>query len=220
MNIFKKKKKVKTISNHLAGLERGHQKITYKSVPCIKCPFDYVMYQMIINEIKPDLLIEIGTNHGGSALYMADIMDSIGKGKIHTIDIDDRSYTEAKAHSRISFFHEGWENYDMDLTKGFQKIMVIEDASHEYKNTLQAIERFAPVVTKDSYLIVEDGIIDALGWTEDYNGGPVKAIKEFLPKHPEFQIDYKWINMFGENATFNTLGYLLKTNDKYIVDGK
>jgi cephalosporin hydroxylase len=213
MNLFRKKENTQATTYSLEGLERGHQKMTYKDVPCIKCPFDYVIYQMILNEIKPDLLIEIGTNHGGSALYMADLMDAIGKGTIHTIDIDDRSYTTAKAHSRITFFHEGWENYDMELTNGYQTILVIEDASHEYKNTLQAIERFAPVVTKGSYLIVEDGIIDALGWTEQYNGGPVKAIKEFLPDHPEFEIDYKWINMFGEDATFNTFGYLLKSKD-------
>lgn len=199
------------VSYSLDGLERGHQKITYKGVPCIKCPFDYVIYQMILNEVKPDLLIEIGTNHGGSALYMADIMNTIGKGEIHTIDIDDRSYPEAKKHPRISFFHDGWENYNLELTREYETILVIEDASHEYNNTLMAIERFAPIVSDGSYLIVEDGIIDALGWTANYNGGPVKAIKEFLPKHPEFQIDYKWINMFGEDATFNTLGYLVKT---------
>lgn len=214
MNFFKSMKKLNKVAYSLNGLETGHQKIKYKGVPCIKCPFDYVIYQMILNEIKPDLLIEIGTNHGGSALYMADIMDTIGKGEIHTIDIDDRSYPEAKAHPRINFFHNGWENYNLELTQKFETIMVIEDASHEYKNTLMAIQYFAPVVSKGSYLIVEDGIIDALGWTSEYNGGPVKAIKEFLPKHPEFEIDFKWINMFGEDATFNTMGYLLKTRNK------
>jgi hypothetical protein len=197
----------------LKGIEEGHQKVTYKGVPCIKCPFDYVIYQMILNEIKPDLLIEIGTNHGGSALYLADLMDNIGKGKIHTIDIDDRAYLEAKEHPRINFFHEGWEKYDLDLAKSHETIMIIEDSSHEYMNTLNAIERFAPLVTKDSYLIVEDGIIDALGWTKNYNGGPVKAIKKFLQSHSEFEIDYKWINMFGDDTTFNTIGYLLKTKE-------
>jgi cephalosporin hydroxylase len=165
---------------------------------------------MIINEVKPDLLIEIGTNHGGSSLYIAEIMDSIGNGIIHTIDINDRVYPEAKKHPRIQFFQKGWEDYDLSLAKGYNKIMIIDDASHEYGNTLKAINHFCHFVTKDSYLIVEDGIIDALGWTSGYNGGPVKAIKEFLPNHPEFEIDYKWINMFGNNATFNTIGYLRK----------
>jgi len=205
-----KEKNKKSKSFSLEGLERGHHKMTYRGVPCIKCPFDYVMYQMIINEIKPDLIIEIGTNHGGSAYYMADLLEVIGKGKIHTIDIDDRSHQEAKAHHRIQFFHQGWENYDLSLAAGYEKVLVIEDASHEYKNTLDAIEKFAPLVTVGSYLIVEDGILDDLGWTEEYNGGPVKAINEFLPGHPEYMLDETWLNMFGESATFNTLGYLKK----------
>lgn len=210
MNLFKKtaKRNLKRSTYSVKEIALGHHQITYRGVPCIKCPFDYVIYQMILNEVQPDLLIEIGTNHGGSALYMADIMDKIGKGQIHTIDIDDRSYPLTKQHSRIKFFHNGWESYDFNLTKQFEKILVIEDASHEYKNTLDSIEKFSSLVTKGSYLIVEDGIIDALGQTKLYKGGPVKAIQEFLPNHPEFEIDYKWINMFGDNTTFNTLGYL------------
>jgi cephalosporin hydroxylase len=210
MDLFKKKSKKENVAYGLDGLERGHHKITYMGVPCIKCPFDYVMYQMILNEVKPDLLIEIGTNNGGSALYLADLMDNIGKGEIHTIDIDDRAFPAAKGHSRIKFFHNCWESYDFSLVGEFQKILVIEDASHEYINTLQAIEKFSSIVSVGSYLIVEDGIIDSLGWTSEYNGGPVKAVKEFLQNHSEFQIDYNWINMFGDNATFNTMGYLKK----------
>ena len=196
----------------LKGIDKGHHHITYRGVPCIKCPFDYVMYQMIINEVQPDLIIEIGTNHGGSALYMADILDKIGGGKIHTIDIDNRAYDLAKSHDRISFFHNGWEGYDLQQAKGFAKILVIEDGSHEYGSTLGALKKFGPIVTNGSYLIVEDGIIDALGQSEAYNGGPVKAIKEYLASTGDYSIDYKWLNMFGESATFNTLGFLKKNN--------
>ena len=182
----------------LDGLEKGHHKITYRGVPCIKCPFDYVMYQMIINEVKPNLVIEIGTNYGGSAFYMADIMDSIGQGIIHTIDIDDRAYPEVKKHPRVKCFQEGWQSYDLREASGYEKILVFEDSSHDYENTLAAINKFSCLVTINSYLIVEDGIIDALGWTEKYNGGPVKAIKEFLQSHPEFQID----GLFVPNESF------------------
>ncbi|MCR4306656.1 MAG: hypothetical protein NUV42_01675, partial [Candidatus Yonathbacteria bacterium] len=58
----------------------GHFHVTYRGISAIRCPFDYVMYQMIISELKPDLVIEIGTNHGGGALYIADLMDKIGEG--------------------------------------------------------------------------------------------------------------------------------------------
>ncbi|WP_162944939.1 CmcI family methyltransferase [Flavisolibacter nicotianae] len=203
----KEKLRVRGENFSLTGVYKGHYNITYKGVPCLKCPFDYVLYQMIIQEVKPDLIVEIGANHGGSAYYMADLLNAIGHGQIHSIDIADRVPDEVKKHPRIKFFFDGWEKYDLSQIKG-ERILVIEDASHHYDNTLAAINHFAPVVTKDSYLIVEDGIIDRLGLTENFNGGPVRAIKEFLPVHPEFVLDLKWHNFFGEGATFNTMGYL------------
>ncbi len=64
------------------SLYNGHHLITYRGVKAIKCPFDYVIYQMMIFDLKPDLIIEIGTNErGGTALYFADLLDIIGRGK-------------------------------------------------------------------------------------------------------------------------------------------
>lgn len=209
MNLFKTKKKQ---AEHfsLDGVYNGHYNVTYKGVPCIKCPFDYVIYQMIISELKPDLIIEIGSNHGGSAYYMADLLNAIGHGEIHSIDIEDKVPREVKQHPRIKFFFNGWQKYDLSLAKG-EKILVIEDSSHHFENTLEAINRFAKLVTLGSYLIVEDGIVNRLGLEEEYNGGPIRAIEVFLQQHPEFILDERWHSFFGKAATFNTIGYLKRT---------
>ncbi|MEY4739857.1 MAG: hypothetical protein RLZZ05_1241 [Bacteroidota bacterium] len=196
----------------LKGIVKGHHLMTYRGVPCIKCPFDYVIYQMILNEVRPDLIIEVGTNCSGSALYLADILENIGGGEIHTIDIDDRAYDLVKKNKRIKFFHNGWEGYGVENTKGFQKILIIEDGSHQFQSTLGALNKLGHLVTKGSYLIVEDGIVDALGQSDDFDGGPVKAIKQYLKNNTDFLIDDQWINMFGKSATFNTMGYLKKLN--------
>lgn len=189
----------------------GHQKITYKGIQSIRCPFDYVMFQMIISEVKPDLIIEIGTNQGGSALYLADLMLVNGlQGEIHSIDINANASENIKTNSRIKLFTNGWENYDLNLTKDFKTILVIEDAAHTYSCTLGAIEKFAPIVSVGSYMIVEDGIVNELGMEKKFEGGPLKALREFLPKHPEFVVERKWCDMFGKNATFNVNGYLKK----------
>lgn len=201
--MFKSKK-----SFSLEGIDKGHHKVTYKGVPCIKCPFDYVLYQMIIDEVKPDLIIEIGTNKGGSTLYLADLLELQGKGVIHSIDITDGCSQPVKDHPRIALFHQGWENYDLTVVSKYSKVLVIEDASHYYQSTLGAIQKFSKVVTPGSYLIVEDGIIDDLGLKKEYQGGPVKAIEEFLISNSAFEIDPKWVNFFGTSATFNTKGYL------------
>jgi cephalosporin hydroxylase len=189
----------------------GHHKVTYRGVKAIKCPFDYVLYQMLIWELQPDLIIEIGTNKGGSALYLADTLALTGKGEVHTIDIEkDQASELTRSHPRIKLFTDGYQGYDLNLAKGYQTILVIEDGSHSYTDTLATIKKFAPVVTPGSYLIVEDGIINELGMKKHFDGGPLRAIDEFLPSHPEFSIDRKWCDMFGTNATFNVSGFLKK----------
>ena len=189
----------------------GHWKITYKGVQAIKCPFDYVMYQMLIFEVQPDLIIEIGTNKGGTALYFADLLSLIGKGEVHTIDvIKDQTDSSLKENHRIKQFTDGYQNYDLELTKGFNKILVIEDGPHTYEDSLAAMKKFAPIVTQNSYMIIEDGIVSKLGIEKDFRGGPLKAIKEFMSDNKDFVIDRKWCDMFGTNATFNVEGYLKK----------
>lgn len=191
----------------------GHQLITYKGIQSVRCPFDYVIYQMILNEVKPDLIIEIGTNRGGSAIYLSDLMDNLGlSGEIHSIDINDLAVDNVVDYQRIKLFTDGWEAYDLNNVAGFNRVLVIEDAAHTYDCTLGAIEKFAAVVTKDSYLIVEDGIVNDLQMEGKFDGGPLRALREFLPKHKEFVVERKWCDMFGTNATFNVNGYLKKLN--------
>jgi cephalosporin hydroxylase len=196
----------------LKSVDKGIHKLSYRGVKAARCPFDYTIYQMIIFELKPDLIIEIGTNLGGGALYMADLLNILGEGTIHTIDIKDSTDPLVRAHPRIKLFTEGWQKYDLKNAQGFKKILVIEDGSHIYQDTLAAMEKFAPVVSKNSYFLIEDGIINALGaaMEKKYKGGPLKAIREFLAKHPEYEVDRKWCDFFGENATYNVNGYLKK----------
>jgi cephalosporin hydroxylase len=186
----------------------GHQKTTYRGIKAIKCPFDYVIYQMIISELKPDLVIEIGTHSGGGALYLADLLTVIGNGVVHTIDIAPISDNLPASHPRIKFFTKGWEGYDLKETEGFCKILVIEDGAHTYEHSIGAIKKFSPLVSVGSYLIVEDGILDELGMKKSYNGGPVRAIEEFLKINKDFVIDRERCDFFGKNATFNVNGYL------------
>lgn len=210
--MFKIKRNLKEeeVKFSLQSIDKGHHNVTYNGIKAIRCPFDYIIYQMILFEVKPDLVIEIGTNIGGGTLYIANLLDSIGNGIIHTIDIKEQLHPKVKEHSRIKFFSNGWENYDIDITRKFEKILIIEDSSHMYKNTLDVLNKFHSIVSKGSYFIVEDGIINELGMEKEYEGGPLKAIREFLPYHSEYVVDRKWCDMFGKNATFNVNGYLKK----------
>ena len=192
-------------------ISEGHHKVTYRGIKTIKCPFDYVIYQMLLFDLKPDLIIEIGTNHGGAALYMANMLDIIGEGEIHTIDIKEYEIDDlVKNHPRIKRFLGGYENYDLNLAKGFNRVMVIDDGSHTYDDVMSSLEIFKDVVSVGSYFIVEDGALDKVGLGPQYNGGPNKAIFEFLDGNTDYVIDKNLCNFFGINATFNTNGYLKK----------
>lgn len=213
MKFFLKKNSIDSVSFNIKSICDGHHNITYREVKAIRCPFDYVLYQMILFEVKPDLVIEIGTNDGGGSLYLADILDLIGnKGVLHTIDIVDLCQELPKKHPRIVRFLNGWEGYDIENTKRFEKVLIIEDSSHLYEHTRDILQKFSPVVSKDSYFIVEDSIINELGIENEFNGGPLKAIHEFLKNNKSYIIDRKWCDFFGKNATFNVNGYLKKIN--------
>jgi cephalosporin hydroxylase len=198
----------------LLSVHQGHLRVTYRGVPALKCPFDYVLYQMLFMSVKPDLVIEIGTYKGGAALYYADLLQIIGKGEVHTIDVESNIPEAVRQHPRIKVFTGGWEAYPIETAKAYETVLVIEDSAHTYENTMAALNKFSSVVTPGSYLIVEDGIVDclvALGRykQEDFNGGPTRAIKEFLQSNSDrYQIDRSLCDFFGTNATWNPNGYL------------
>lgn len=210
--VARKRDKLNFVKFDVNSIYKGHHNVTYRGIKALKSPFDYLIYQMLIFEIKPDLIIEIGTNEGGTALYLADLLNILNHGIVHTIDIEKRSNIIISQHPRIKLFTNGWQHYDIEQTKKFSKILVIDDSSHTYKNTLNVMNKFAPIVTPGSYLIVEDGIINELGMENEYDGGPLRAIEEFLNINKDFEIDRRWCDFFGLNATFNVNGYLKKRN--------
>lgn len=131
--IFRFIPKDEKVELSLVGLNKGHHKVTYKGIKAIRCPFDYVIYQMIIGEVRPDLITEIGNHEGGGAIYLSDLLKAYNiEGEIHTIDIHDNAKKNVQGYSNIKFFGNGAENYDLTLGERFSKIHEIEDAAHTY----------------------------------------------------------------------------------------
>lgn len=198
------------ISFNLQTICDGHHKVTYRGVKAIRCPFDYLLYQMIITKVKPDLIIEIGTNTGGGALYLSDLQQLNGGGIVHTIDIQNIVTNELVINNNnIKRFLGGYESYDLKNTDGFNNILIIDDGSHTYDDVKNSLSKFNKLISKDSYFIVEDGVLTELGY-KNYNGGPLKAIEEFLGENSSFVIDREICDFFGKNATFNVNGFLKK----------
>jgi cephalosporin hydroxylase len=167
----------------------------------------------LIHRVRPDLILEIGTNNGGGALYMADILDNIGWGDVHTVDVVDMvTSTLVKDHPRIKRFLGGYQEYTLPEEFVGKTVIVIDDGSHIYEDVIACLEKFKDAVSVNSYFIVEDGVIDELGYP-GYNGGPLRAIDEFLHNNENFFIDRGYCNFYGYNATFNPNGYLRKSHE-------
>jgi cephalosporin hydroxylase len=66
-----------------------------------KCPLDLWVYQEILFERRPDLIVETGTARGGSALFLASVLDWIGSGRVITIDV--RDVPGKPVHPRIEY---------------------------------------------------------------------------------------------------------------------
>lgn len=60
----------------------------YRGVRILKCPLDLWQYQELIHELRPDVIVETGTAHGGSAYYLGDLCHTVGRGQVVSIDID------------------------------------------------------------------------------------------------------------------------------------
>ena len=174
--------------------EIGFRQSTWMGVPAYKNPMDAWIYQEILHEVRPEVLVEIGSAQGGSTLYFAHLMDLIGAGTVVSIDVD-RSRFRVN-HPRIELITGDSASPEVvtrvrELAAG-KSVLVIHDGDHRKGPVLADLEAYAPLVTPGSYLIVEDGIIDlfepgdSIGTVEE---GPLAAVEEFVARHSEFEID-------------------------------
>jgi cephalosporin hydroxylase len=185
---------------------RIFQRTAWMGVPCLKCPLDLWIYQEILHEIRPTLIIETGTHLGGSALYLAHVLDILGRGEIVTIDINDGIRPQ---HPRIHYV--SGSSADPDLIadavreRSREVCMVILDSDHSQVHVARELEILAPYVTPDSYLIVEDTNINGHPTYPSFGPGPFEAVEAFIATHPEFVVDSSREKFL---LTFNPKGYV------------
>ena len=176
--------------------------------PLLKCPLDLWIFQEIIYELKPDIIVECGTNRGGSASYLATLCDLVDNGKIITIDIED--FDNKPEHERVHYLigsstSEEVIKYVKDSIKESDKVLVILDSDHRKKHVLDELRIYNNLVSKGSYLIVEDSNVNGHPVAPAFGPGPMEAIKEFLKENKNFKIDKTREKHY---LTLNPNGYL------------
>ena len=133
------------------------------------------------------------------------------RGRIIAVDIDHAHLRPAaKAHPRITFL-EGDACAVADRVKALvpegAEVLVIEDSSHTYDNTLGVLRAYSDLIRPGGYFIVEDSICHH-GLDVGPSPGPFEAIEAFVAEHPAFEIDRSRESFL---ITWNPKGYLRRT---------
>ena len=186
------------------------ERCSWMGVTALKNPLDAWIYQELLFEVQPDVLVEIGSCHGGSTLYFAHLMDLIGKGTIVSIDIARDTYDVR--HSRIVLLTGDSSSPEvLDRVAGLcagKTAMVMHDGDHTKDAVLRELRAYAPLVTVGSYFLVEDGIVDLFAPEEGigFRGeGPMRAVEAFLQETDAFEIDDRCERYL---MTYNPMGFL------------
>jgi cephalosporin hydroxylase len=199
---------------------------TWLGRPIIKFPADIVAMQELIWKVKPDLIIETGIAHGGSIIFSASMLELIGgDGLVIGIDLDIRSHnrTEIESHPMMKRIRmiEGSSVADetialvRDEVSRRRKVMVFLDSLHTHAHVARELELYAPLVSVDSYLVLPDTFIEYFpkGYFADrpwdVGDNPMTALREFLAKNSNFEIDRSLCRKLPITEAFD--GYLRKT---------
>lgn len=185
-------------------------KCHWMGVPSFKNPCDAWIYQEIIAELRPDIIIEVGSAHGGSTLYLANLLDLIGKGSIISIDIDRSRFSVS--HPRIIVLTGDSASPEIvskatELCQG-KSVLVIHDGDHSKQAVLKDLHAYAQLVSINSYLIVEDGVQDLFHLGDGigtYEEGPLAATEQFLQENQHFMVDMERERYI---LTYNPKGFL------------
>ena len=200
-----------------AGLEFMRQSIksgysynySWLGRPIIQYPEDLLAMQEIIWKVKPKLIVETGVAHGGTSIFYASMLELIGDdGLVLAIDIDIRAHNRPliEGHPQAGRLRlmeaSSLDGRAVDEAKTMAAkggpVMVVLDSNHSHEHVLEELRLYSPLVTKDSYLVVFDGVVELVPelWQPadrpwGVGNNPLTATRAFLAEHPEFAVDWE-----------------------------
>lgn len=177
---------------------------TWLGRPLIQLPEDVIRMQEAIFAVQPDVIVETGVAHGGSAIFMSSLCRALDRGRVISIDIEIRPDNRAaiEAHpmfDRITLIEGDSAASETvaqvhELCKPDETVMVILDSDHSYAHVMRELEAYAPLVSPGSLLVATDGVMEdladtPLGQPEWRDDNPARAARDFAASHPEFVLE-------------------------------
>jgi cephalosporin hydroxylase len=180
---------------------------TWLGAQALKNPLDLWVYQEIIAETQPELIVETGTYRGGSALFLASVCELLGRGEVVSIDVEDVR-DDYPVHPRITYL-AGRSSTDSEVVAEVREraagrpVFVVLDSDHSQAHVEAELEAYAPIVPVGCYVVAEDSNIGQI--RKDLLPGPREAVRAFLSRTHEFEIDREREKFL---VTWNPSGYL------------
>jgi cephalosporin hydroxylase len=181
---------------------------SWMGVPIIQMPADVMATQEVIWDTKPDVIIETGVARGGSVLFMASLLEMIGKGKVIGVDIDIRAHNRESIEThpmskRVVLIEGGSVDEDTvarvraEIPAG-AKVMVVLDSDHSRSHVLAECRAYGPLVTPGCYMVVADTIVGHMSeeiapkkrsklWFQ--GNEPLSAMQDYMAECDLFEVD-------------------------------
>ena len=198
----------------------------YAGAPLCKFPEDLRVYEHLLWETRPQVVIEIGAYGGGSALWFRDrlrCLEAYGRVTaplVVTVELEPARTIDALDAAdpqwRSSIHLVEGDVCDPATAERVAQIvppgaaaLVVEDSAHVYDTTRAALANFSRFVQPGGYFVVEDGCVDveALRLHPDWPRGVLPALDEWLQTEPGQAFGVRRdLELYG--LTCNPHGYL------------
>lgn len=202
-------------SSVLDQIQTGVMRTVYRGVPFYKSPFDIALYLQLLAKLRPKTVIEIGTKHGGSALWFADTLAAheIAGARVISVDINPIARLN---DPRITFLVGDAKELAAILGEALLHLLprpwlVIDDSSHRYEDAMAVLAFFHRHLRLGDYIVIEDGIVSQFSSESyaNYEDGPSRAVTDFLARHgAHYAIDETLCDFYGTNVTYNPNAWL------------
>jgi cephalosporin hydroxylase len=181
---------------------------TWLGLPVIQFPADVMATQEVVWAAQPDVIIETGVARGGSVIFLASLLELIGKGRVIGVDIDIRPHNRQaieghKLASRIELI-EGSSVAAETMTRiraaigPGDTVMAILDSDHSKDHVLAECRLYGQLVTRGQYLVVADTLLGHMTESQTptkrskvWRRGdePLAAVTDYLVETSRFEVD-------------------------------
>lgn len=171
---------MQNIKDYFVNRATQHLDDSYMGIPMMKFPEDLRVYEHLLQRSKANVVIELGSLCGGSALWFRDHLLTFSHyagfpNAYHVLSVDidpERAISHVvrvdPEYAKDITFLSGdvCEAKTASLVKaeltslGPCVPMIVEDSAHTYETTFAALENFSSLVPRGGFYVIEDGYLN------------------------------------------------------------